>query len=72
VTPERLEAMQAALAKVWHRFTYWSHTAIREELGKVGRVNITNSSNVQRLRGELQNDAFQTIIQWLSGRVKKR
>jgi hypothetical protein len=71
VTPERLAAMQAALAKVWHRFTWFSHPAIRQQLSTVSGVNLGDGSSAMRLRDELQNDAFHTIMQWLAGRMEK-
>ena len=69
VAPQRLEAMQAALARVWHRFTYFSHPAIRQELAR--STNMTLGSSNSRLKRALHNDAFHTIIQWLAGRMRR-
>ncbi len=69
VPPARLEAMQAALARVWHRFTYFSHPAIRQQLAR--SANMTLGGGNSRLKRALHNDAFHTILQWLAGRMRR-
>jgi hypothetical protein len=69
VTPERLAAMQAALAKAWHRFTWFSHPAIRQQLAHAANVKLDGGSG--KLKRVLYNDAFHTIMQWLAGRMKR-
>lgn len=73
VSPQQLAALQAGLAKVWHRFTYFGHVAIKQQLAKVAGVEVRRGggSNV-KLGRALQNDAFGTLMQWLSGRMKHK
>ncbi len=71
ITPERLAAMQAALAKVWHRFAWFSHGAIRQQLSSVGRFGINSTNRSPKLKRAFRNDAHHTLVQWLAGRMNK-
>ncbi len=72
VSSQQLAALQAALAKVWHRFTYFGHAAIKQQLAKEGGVELRKGGSGGRLGRVLQNDAFGTLMQWLSGRMKSK
>ena len=79
VPPERVEAMQDALGKVWHRFAYLSHPAeIRKaqearqtnEQQQAGAATAGFASRPHPYTGDLvKDDAFSTIMQWLHSRM---
>ena len=79
VSPERVEAMQDALGKVWHRFAYLSHPAEVRKAHEARQVNEEKRAGVAAAgfasrphpyTGDLvKDDAFNTIIQWLHSRV---
>jgi hypothetical protein len=82
VPAERIADMQAAIERVWHRLLWLSHPLLVTQLHE----QVTRHSQVRRLPRsslwapgvrplgleQIQNDAFQTLIQVLHGRLPKR
>ena len=73
VSSQQLATLQAGLAKVWHRFTYFSHPLIRRLVGEQLHTDLSEVAagpHGGKLKRMLQHDGLHTLIQWLSGRIK--
>jgi hypothetical protein len=86
ISAAKVASMQAAIERIWHRMVWLSHPLLAERVAKLYAVNIrkqrnsigSNSSSPAqpgvRPLGlqQLQNDAFQTVIQALHGRLAQK
>lgn len=62
VPDDRIQRMQRALAKMWHRFAYLSHPKLKQ--------SVAEAMESARQRFMLwEDDALGTIMQWLHSRI---
>eukprot|EP00798_Chlamydomonas_sp_ICE-L_P012372 gene12372-15557_t len=80
ISDERVEEMQKALTKVWHRFAYATSPLHRTMMHGIYQGNAYNSGVLfnhtghhfnPRTRYPRKDDALHTIMQWLYGKMER-
>ena len=88
VPPDRVRRMQRAMAAVWRRFAWLSHPALHRMALDALAANAEAAAEMERYgepfgqqdrpwlrplaRGEWQDDAFRTLLQWLHHKLLQR
>lgn len=76
VTPERLQELQAGVAKLWHRFRWSSGVMVTAEVKQLAEYHLLQAGGQfkdtvpgRQFASSATDDAFSTLMQWLYARI---